>query len=103
MNKGDHMDRFSKTCLVLIVTFMAVVALRPILMPAPVHAQQTTKKTYQYDFLTTMDEPESFNDNFSQRFAKTRSRLNELSAQGWEVIAVGPDGTQGDLTFVLRK
>ncbi len=63
------MDRFSKACLVLIVLLLAVIALRPMVFPQAVGAQQH----YKYVAVTTS-------------ILEPQPTLDKYAADGWEFV-----------------
>jgi hypothetical protein len=65
------MDRFSKTCLFLIVLLLAVIALRPIVTPQPVRAAQV----WEYDA-------------FDSSGREVVNGLNEASRKGWDIFSI---------------
>jgi hypothetical protein len=67
------MNRFSQTCLLLIVLLLAVIALEPILTPQRVHAAQ-----HKYVAV------EAWTNNSGD----IQAALNKYSAEGWELSAV---------------
>jgi hypothetical protein len=80
------MDRFSKTCLALIATFLAVIALRP-----PLTAQTVTAApSYEYQALSTT-QPNLGKD------------IREVTAHGWEVFSVVPGSGAPGYVVVLRR
>ena len=85
------MDRFAKICLVLIVLLLSVVALRPILTPAPVHA---SARYVEYDAYV-----------IDQTQVNTLTKtLSKATLEGWDVVSVTsmPDFHPGtNALFVL--
>jgi len=89
-----NMDRFAKICLLLIVLLLSVVALRPILTPAPVHA---SPRYTEYD-AKVIDQ---------MRVDSLSKALSQASVDGWEVVGVTsmPDfhpGTNALLVLLAR-
>lgn len=80
------MDRFSKTCLVLIVLFLAVIALRPVLTAQPVQAAPS----YVYGVV-----PSAGKD--------LTSTLTGISAKGSEIFAVVPTSTANNYLVIARS
>jgi len=92
------MDRVLKTCLVLIVLFLAVIALRLIVSPQSVHAQA------QYKYLAVR----AYGENASPG-NRIQDVLDKYAADGWELAApiyLGADTTGtsfGALYLSFRK
>jgi hypothetical protein len=63
------MDRFTKACLVLIVLLLAVIALRPMVFPQTVAAQQH----YRYVAFRPLD------------WQRPQPELDKYAADGWEL------------------
>jgi hypothetical protein len=63
------MDRFTKACLVLIVLLLAVIALRPIVFPQSVAAQQH----HRYEAVATYS------------WQRPQPELDKYAAEGWEL------------------
>ena len=63
------MDWFTKTCLVLIVLLLAVIALRPMVFPQTVAAQQH----YRYVAVRPLD------------WQRPQPELDKYAADGWEL------------------
>ncbi len=80
------MDRFSKICLALVATFLAVIALRPVMTAQTVTAAQT----YQYQALSTTA-PNMGKD------------IQEVTAHGWEVFSVVAGNGAPGYVVVLRR
>ena len=77
-------DRFSKTCLGLIVLLLAVIALRPSFTPQPVHAAQ---QKYEY----AVNDWHDFDIPVSAAGKKVlQKQMDEASGKGWELEAVVP-------------
>ncbi len=70
------MDRFFKTCLVLIVLLLAVIALRLIVSPQSVHAQG------QHKYVAV----KAYGGNPSQANS-IQAVLDKYAADGWELAA----------------
>jgi hypothetical protein len=77
------MDRFSKTCLCLIVLLLTVIALRPYLAPQPVHA--ATQHKYAVGNWRDFGIPPT--DSGISVFTQT---INKDAAEGWELVAAVP-------------
>lgn len=69
------MDRFAKTCLILIVLLLATIAVRPLIATQPVHA---SARYTQYDAYAT------YQSNVNQLPVV----LTRAAEGGWDVIAV---------------
>ncbi len=84
------MDRFSKTCLVLIVALLAVIALRPAIAPPSAHAAPPRQYTYYWVGASRLDEMEM--------------KLTDMSKGGFEVVGVTTYGpSNGQILFILAK
>lgn len=70
------MDRFSKTCLILIVLLLAAIATHPLIAPQP--ARGATPHTYQALLVQLGDD------------APVQKVLDEHAAKGWDLIAATP-------------
>jgi hypothetical protein len=66
------MSRFSKSCLLVITLSLAVIALRPIVRPQPVRAENQ----YKYLVVRTNWQPEAM-----------QGELDKRAAEGWELAA----------------
>jgi hypothetical protein len=92
------MDRFLKTCLILIVLLLAVIALRPIVSPHSVHAQD------QHKYVAV----KAYGGNASSGTG-IQAVLDKYAADGWELAApiyagAGVTGTSsGELYLIFRK
>jgi hypothetical protein len=80
------MDRFSKTCLVLIVMFLAVIALRPALTPQPVQAAPS----YVYGVFQTVGKD-------------LPTMLTGISSKGSDIFAVVPTSTPNNYLVIARS
>ena len=80
------MDRFSKTCLLLIVIFLAVIALRPALTAQPVQAAPS------YVYAAT---PVPASD--------LGAKLTDLSAKGTEIFSVIPGAGSANFIVLARS
>ena len=80
------MDRFSKTCLVLIMMFLAVIALRPALTAQPVQAAPS----YVYAVLPTAGKD-------------LPSTLTDKSYKGSEIFSVVPTTTANNYLVIVRS
>jgi hypothetical protein len=80
------MDRFSKTCLLLIVIFLAVIALRPALTAQPVHAAPS----YVYGVTQTTA-------------ISLGSFLTDTSSRGSDIFAVLPAAGTGNYLVIARS
>jgi hypothetical protein len=79
------MNRFSNTCLLLIVLLLAVIAIGPILAPQPIHAAH-----HSYIAVSA-----AINNS-----PQIQTILDKYSADGWEfVAAIWPDGQYPTLFF----
>jgi hypothetical protein len=92
------MDRFFKTCLVLIVLLLAVIALRLIMSPHSVHAQG------QHKFVAV----KTYGATNASPGYRIQDVLDKYAADGWELAApiyVGGDtgGPLGELYLIFRK
>jgi hypothetical protein len=87
------MDRFTKSCLVLIALFLAMIALRPFFAPQPAYAARYS----QYDLFY---EPAS-------RLALFQSDFAPRAASGWDVVAVtyvpSYGSNEGGIDLILGK
>ncbi len=63
------MDRFTKACLVLIISLLAVIALKPVIFPQAVAAQQR----YRYVAVRPLD------------WQRPQPELDKYAADGWEL------------------
>jgi len=79
-------DRFSKTCLLLIVIFLAVVALRPALTAQPVQAAPS------YVYAAT---PIAGSD--------LGAKLTDMSSKGAEIFAVVPAAGAANYLVIARS
>jgi hypothetical protein len=77
------MDRFSKTCLCLIVLLLTVIALRPYVAPQPVRA--ATQHKYAVGNWHDFGIPAT--DGGTSVLKQT---LNNDAAAGWELVAAVP-------------
>ena len=77
------MDRFSKTCLCLIVLLLTVIVLRPYFAPQPVHAAAQHK----YMVTDVHDSHIPPTDSDTKFFEK---EINSAAADGWELVATVP-------------
>jgi hypothetical protein len=82
------MDRFTKACLVLIIVLLAVIAVRPIVFPQAVAAQQH----YRYIAVRLLDLGTS-----------TQPELDKYAADGWELVDtyVATLNSNGQVVFAL--
>jgi hypothetical protein len=79
------MNRFSNTCLALIVLLLVVIAIGPILAPQPIHAAQ-----HKYVAVSAANKGQS----------EIQLTLDKYSADGWEfVAAISQDGMTPTLFF----
>jgi hypothetical protein len=83
------MDRFTKACLVLIVALLAVIALRPIVFPQSVAAQQH----YRYEAVATYS------------WEQPQPELNKYAADGWELTStyVASINNANQVVLIFRK
>ena len=92
------MDRFFKTCLVLIVLFLAVIALRLIVSPQSVHAQANKYVAVK-----------AYGGSPGPGLNGIQAVLDKYAADGWELAApiyVGKsaiNGNTGELYLIFRK
>jgi hypothetical protein len=84
------MGRFSKTCLLLIVLLLAVIALRPVITPTLAQAQQHHEFTWK-----------AFPANQIEDKDQIQPFLKDASAKGWDLAGVAGNNTW--FLFVLRK
>ena len=77
------MDRFTKACLVLIVLLLAVIALRPMMFPQAVAAQQRYRYLAVHASGAFLPQPE----------------LDKYAADGWELADTYAVGDQAILIF----
>jgi hypothetical protein len=63
------MDRFTKASLVIIILLLAVIAVRPVIFPQPVAAQQR----YRYVAVRPLD------------WQRPQPELDKYAADGWEL------------------
>ena len=68
------MDRFTKSCMVLIVMFLAMIALRPFFAPKPAYAAKYSQYELFYEA--------------GSRLAFFQSDIAQKSASGWDVVGV---------------
>jgi hypothetical protein len=71
------MDRFSRICLVLVVLLLAVIALRPVVLPQSTQANTTHKYIAVH----------TGTDGNSQTIQAT---LDKYALEGWDLIAAIP-------------
>jgi hypothetical protein len=83
------MDRFSKTCLLVCVLLLAVIALRPIVTPPPAHAAN------QYKYLVTLTQT-PYPDAIEKE-------LNTQANDGWEFVSPIVSQNVSQPTLVFRK
>jgi hypothetical protein len=88
-------DRFSKTCLGLIVVLLAVIALRPALTPQTVHAAPAK---YEYAVATWNDFDIPVSTDAQKAFVK---QLNAGVADGGELVDVVPITIGGKARTVI--
>src|SRR5262245_64409272 len=69
VRRGTCMDRFAKTCLVLIVLLLTVIALRPFVFPQAVAAQQ------HYKYVAVRPS-----------VLEPQPTLDKYAADGWELV-----------------
>ena len=72
-------DLYTKAVLTVIALLLAVIALRPVLIPRPVHA--ATGHTYKVDS--------------AESTVTVQNMLDKYSAGGWEVVTAWPTGGYG--------
>lgn len=84
------MDRFSKTCLALIVVLLSVIALRPILNSQPAEAAHR----YKYEFSC---------GGCSVQERSPDVTLNRYASQGWEFVGAVAGQSPGQPFLVFRK
>jgi hypothetical protein len=83
------MNGFSKTCLLLIVLLLAVIAIEPIFAPSHVHAA-----LHKYIAVSAHIDDSGRDKNPIQTF------LDKYSADGWDFVAVmSPEGQYPTLFF----
>ena len=78
------MDSFTKACLVLIIVLLAVIALRPIVFPQTVAAQQHYRYLAVYAGIV---QPE----------------LDKYAADGWELAAAYMQDINNGAVLIFRK
>ena len=71
------MDQFNRICLVLIVVFLAVIALRPVILPQSAHAAPVHK----YIAVHTGTDGSS---------PTIQTTLDKYASDGWDLIAAIP-------------
>lgn len=86
------MDRFTKVCLVLIILLLTVIAVRPMMFPQAVAAQQ------RYRYVAV----------FSSNNLQPQPELDKYAADGWELVAtyvvVAPDTVNDNrVALIFRK
>jgi hypothetical protein len=83
------MDRFTKACLVLIILLLAVIAVRPLVFPQNVAAQQ--RYTYIAVAVNNPYEPQPV--------------LDKYAADGWELVStyVVPYNNSIVIKLIFRK
>ena len=80
------MDRFSKTCLLICVLFLAVIAFRPLVTPPPAHAAN------QYEYLVVLAIGYGPQD--------IQNTIDPRANDGWEFVSsVVTEGMQPRLVF----
>ena len=87
------MNGFSKTCLVIVIVLLAVIALRPVFSPQPAFA---SSHHYQYLAVTTQN----------VLTIQVQPELDKRAAEGWELVAAGWSQTTlgiSDYTMIFRK
>jgi hypothetical protein len=84
------MDRFSKTCLALIVLLLLAIALRPILVP------QSAEAAHRHKYLVACGGCETSRPHLDDT-------LNYYAAQGWELLAVVSGGSPSQPTLIFQK
>jgi hypothetical protein len=82
------MDRFTKSCLAIIVLLLAMIALRPVFVPEPVHAAKY--KEYSFYWIPA-GQPEAVASDFS-KFA---------ASNGWDFVGVTTQRDQ--LVLILAR
>jgi len=80
-------DLYTKAVLTVIALLLAVIALRPVLIPRPVHA--ATGHTYMVD-----------DAYWSEGVQKM---LDRYSAQGWEVVTASVLNARGSVGVIFKK
>jgi hypothetical protein len=80
------MNRFSSTCLLLIVVFLAVIALRPALTAQPVQAAPS------YVYAGTIVQGSDLG-----------SKLTDMSSKGAEIFSVVPSGQNNVFMVIARS
>jgi len=87
------MNGFSKTCLVIIIVLLAVIAMRPVFNPQPALA---ASHHFQYLVVTTQN----------ASTLQIQPELDKRSGEGWELATAGwSQSTLGnsDFTLIFRK
>jgi hypothetical protein len=82
------MNRFSKTCLLVITLLLAVIASRPIVSPQPVVAAAH----YQYLVVQTSWQSDAI-----------QAELDKRVVEGWELAAPVYFEGQASVTLIFRK
>jgi hypothetical protein len=91
------MDRFSKACLLLIVLFLAVIALRPFVAPPAVHAAPPTGQTAQFRQYSYLIEGISRTDDME-------ATLTKLAGNGWQVVGMTCVGQYNNqVLFIIAR
>jgi hypothetical protein len=83
------MDRFTKACLLLIVLLLVVIALRPMIFPQSVAAQQH----YRYEAVAIYS------------WQQPQPELNKYAADGWELTNtyVASINNTNQVVLIFRK
>ena len=76
------MNRFSKTCLLLIVVLLAIIAFRPFFAP------QSAEAAHHYKYLAVQI-PVGYEEHGHP--VTVQDALNKYSADGWELVQVTPE------------
>jgi hypothetical protein len=82
------MDRFSKTCLLICVLLLAVIAFRPIVTPPSAHAAN------QYKYL--LDGATGFDDSIQKV-------MDKQANNGWEFVSSIVNANTNQPLLVFRK
>lgn len=95
------MDRFSKICLVLIVIFLAIIALRPTIAPQPVSAQSAPKTPGTPSAPAQRYHEYSYFAYGTGRVEELASQLTSATGNGWQVVGVTAVGQYNNQVLVL--
>lgn len=71
------MTKFSKVCLVIVISLLAVIAMRPIFSPQP-----TLAASHRYEYLVVTPQTWATSESI-------QSALDKHAAEGWELVTAG--------------